>query len=227
MNKSNQENTSIDENKVNVFLFNIDDFPVKYLEREVSSFPLKISDYVNRYKLIEDRKSRLIARLIIKKYVLLKKKQWDWHHWNISEFNKPYLKNGPCFSISHSGKFVIVAFCEQFEIGIDIEEIKEIDIKAVSSYLHIEEIKYLNNNNYKMELFYNIWTRKEAFLKANGSGIVSGIDKISVLDDKIYQKYKWNIKQLDIHPRYKCAICSRYKINNLLIKKINLESLLH
>ncbi|MCX6239383.1 MAG: 4'-phosphopantetheinyl transferase superfamily protein [Bacteroidia bacterium] len=78
------------------------------------------------------------------------------------------------FNLSHSSGLSVLAISGKSEIGVDIEKIDpEFDFdqiakvhfsNAENSFLHIlkEESR---------EKFYTLWTRKEAFLKAVGTGI--------------------------------------------------------
>ena len=70
---------------------------------------------------------------------------------------KPYLKTREkFFSISHSGKYLVIAFSNS-ECGVDIEEIKERNFVAISN-----RMKFSCNN---LEDFYKEWTKFEANYK--------------------------------------------------------------
>lgn len=100
---------------------------------------------------------------------------------------KLFLDNSPLFfNISHSGDFIAIAIAKDFDIGVDIEN----PTRANSNYLEIAE-RYFTREEYvalshlqgkdQEQLFYKIWTLKEAVLKATGDGIVGGLDSIDVL----------------------------------------------
>ena len=152
---------------------------------------------------------------------------WNWRDWKINDKNKkPFLENGPCFNISHSGNLVVVVFSDTHEVGVDIEHIQDIDAASIAGHFHENEIHYLKNNHYNKELFYEIWTRKEALLKASGEGITNGLNKISVLENKLFHDKEWIIQNIDLHPNYKCAICSEAdNSNNINIEEIDYETL--
>lgn len=94
---------------------------------------------------------------------------------------KPFIKNFSdlCFSISHSGCYVIVAFAYT-PVGIDVEKIKQIDYKGISDrYLKTSEKKYIfkeNFSNSQLEKFYQIWTVKESYVKFKGVGLGKGLN---------------------------------------------------
>jgi 4'-phosphopantetheinyl transferase len=200
--------------------YTINDFPIQVIDSVLLCFPEKIANEIKGYRIENDRKSRVIARLLVQKYVLEKTNEWNWENWKKQENHKPKIEQGPFFNISHSGNMVIVGFNEKNEVGVDIEEIKEIDVASMINYFHPDEIEYLKKNLNDKELFYTIWTKKEAFLKACGTGIVKGLDQVSVLTDRLFYEGNWNVKSIDIVPDYKCAICSTDELNEYTITRI-------
>ena len=87
-----------------------------------------------------------------------------------TEKGKPYLKDDSLFiSISHSGDFVAVA-ADTVPIGIDIEEVKVIDLKIAKRVCTISDLEFLYSGENLLG-FYKIWTAKEAYFKMKGTGI--------------------------------------------------------
>ena len=74
---------------------------------------------------------------------------------------KPYLKsNEKQFSISHSGKYIVLAFSD-YNCGVDIEEMKERDYKKISQRMGFDVST--------KEDFYVKWTEYEAKYKLNNT----------------------------------------------------------
>ena len=92
------------------------------------------------------------------------------------EHGKPYAKNIKIeFNISHSGNMVVCAIDDK-PIGIDIEQIRPIDLKLANRFCTEQELKYLfldNDNNEILTRFFKLWTAKEAYGKCIGKGIGS------------------------------------------------------
>ena len=86
---------------------------------------------------------------------------------------KLYLPDNPIFfNLAHSKHMVMYAFNYQHEIGIDIEyrrPIKDVHAIAERVFSPIEQ-KYLlsksDNGKTTEEKFFQLWTRKEAIIKA-------------------------------------------------------------
>lgn len=100
---------------------------------------------------------------------------------------KLYLEGNPLyFNITHSGDFIGFAISKELEIGLDIENPTRDSgslLDIAERYFTQEETAALTNasEEQKKQLFFNIWTLKEAVLKATGDGIVAGLDSIDVL----------------------------------------------
>jgi 4'-phosphopantetheinyl transferase len=96
---------------------------------------------------------------------------------------KPFLAgqsgpNGLQFNLSHSGGLALVALARGLPVGVDIEREKsEIEVDSIASrYFAPAEVTGLNRYDQaaRARLFFRIWSRKEAFIKALGQGL--GID---------------------------------------------------
>lgn len=77
-------------------------------------------------------------------------------------------------SLSHGGGLVAVALCDRGPIGVDTESVVDIStLNDVSPLLHPEERKELARTPQEKRqiLFTRIWVRKEAYLKAIGTGL--------------------------------------------------------
>lgn len=97
--------------------------------------------------------------------------------WQRNEYGKPYLENGPYFSISHCKRAIAVILCEQ-EAGIDIESIRKADEALVERTMNRAEQQQIAESASRDEAFTSLWTRKEAVLKMRGTGIVDDLHEV-------------------------------------------------
>jgi len=104
------------------------------------------------------------------------------HAWSQNQDGKPYTKEGPAFSLSHSRSFsAIVVDTRRCEIGIDIEIHRPMlhwERIAERWYLP-EEQKYCLLTG--IEGFWKIWTEKEAMAKCVGGPIARLFPLINTL----------------------------------------------
>ncbi len=93
------------------------------------------------------------------------------------EFGKPWLRDEPrcAFSLSHSGDEALLALCDDGEIGVDLEAlrgVRDIDALARQCLAPAELVAFGATPEAERELaFLRAWTRKEACLKALGTGL--------------------------------------------------------
>ena len=94
--------------------------------------------------------------------------------WKYNEHGKPYLANGPYFSISHCKEGIAVAI-DDAPIGIDIEAIRHANEDLIERTMNEEEKRLIANSQQPIadRIFTRFWTQKEAIVKAEGTGIMS------------------------------------------------------
>ncbi len=85
---------------------------------------------------------------------------------------KPRLKeNKPYFNISHTGCLVAVAVSGE-RVGIDAEQVRKFKAGLIDRCCTTEEKDYINSAPFEAnERFFEVWTKKEAFLKRDGVGL--------------------------------------------------------
>ncbi len=193
---------------IEVYIFNVDGWNESEVKGLLESLPEKVRAEITRYKVFKDQKLRLAARLIIRRYLLVNSYNVGLERWERGKENKPFIKGGPCFNISHSGSLVVVSFGKS-DVGIDLEEEKQMDMTSLSEYFHPEELEYIGTPPIDLSRFYKLWVRKEAFLKALGKGVMGNLMGMNSLKSPILVGDKsWSIQTIEVGKGYHCAICS-------------------
>ena len=90
--------------------------------------------------------------------------------WSYNEYGKPYLPNGPYFSLSHCKNGIAVAMDTQ-PIGIDIESYRPVSQELIAYTMSQAEQDQINASDDPIKTFTELWTRKEAYVKYLGTGI--------------------------------------------------------
>lgn len=136
-----------------------------------------------------------------------------------NEYGKPFLKGheGFHFNKSHSGKWVVCAI-DNYPIGVDIEEVGQIDWALIESFFSTEEIGLMKNQPGagRTSFFYELWTLKESYIKALGYGLSIPLNSFYI---KFENNSKSSVYDLNNHQRvylqriqfeqgYKLASCS-------------------
>lgn len=99
--------------------------------------------------------------------------------FSYSKAGKPALNSGRSrsveFNVSHSGELALLAFTRGREVGVDVEQVREnFDHEAIAGrFFSRQEQAQLAAlppaERYKG--FFRCWTRKEAYIKAEGTGL--------------------------------------------------------
>lgn len=144
-------------------------------EEETFSFLLQDEQITKagKYLHLEDQLSYRYRHHLLNTIITsLTKKNISEINYQFNEFGKPYLKDLPFhFNISHTENSIAICIGPK-PMGVDIEMIRNTTLfepVAVSQYHPNERTMLLANDN--DETFLSIWTRKEALLKAAGTGL--------------------------------------------------------
>ena len=90
-----------------------------------------------------------------------------------------------CFNMTSRAGVSVLAFDSENEIGVDVERLDEaFEFESiVKRFFPAKEIQYIFQSKVNSrQRFYQIWTRKEAYLKAIGTGITENL-KTEVLNE--------------------------------------------
>lgn len=92
--------------------------------------------------------------------------------------------SGLHFNLSHSAALGLIGWSWQREIGVDVEVWRQMNDAAalVRRYFSPAEIAAWEAvpPAQRSEAFFNIWTRKEAYVKAVGRGLALALDSFDV-----------------------------------------------
>ena len=88
------------------------------------------------------------------------------------------------FNVSHSGELALIAIGKDLDIGVDVEVVRPMeDADGIASRFfapkEAERLRALPSR-WRTRAFFACWTRKEAYLKALGSGLAKPLDAFEV-----------------------------------------------
>ncbi len=125
---------------------------------------------------------RAQLRLLLAEYVDMPPEQFVFRY---GSNEKPSLAGpGPHFNLSHSGALALYAVCADVEVGIDVE-LYDPDFagqRIPERFFSPDEVSALRAlpEPEQARGFLELWTRKEAFIKARGDGLSLALDSFSV-----------------------------------------------
>lgn len=133
------------------------------------------------------------------------------------EKGKPYFVDIPLeFSLSHSGQMWMCIVSDS-PCGLDLQQIRACSFEAVASRQYSEEEQHYTAL-WGIEGFFDIWVRKEAFVKCTGQGLFSHMPSVAGKDGDLCRTVRWKGKQyfftdIDIGPELRCSVCSEKELS--------------
>ena len=94
---------------------------------------------------------------------------------------KPYLSDYPelYINLSHSGNYAVCAGSD-YEVGIDIQQMRRANFRIAERFFTKQECEYISGSESR---FFELWSKKESYVKATGSGITVPLNSFSVLEN--------------------------------------------
>jgi|TARA_B110000503_G_C7148843_1_gene414223 4'-phosphopantetheinyl transferase len=169
----------------------------------------------------ESRKVKTIFSRALLFHVLNKNGLEDLHDLKVTRNGKPYLTNSRNIhlNISYSGNLIICAISFNTPIGVDVEKIKPKNLDHFKLYFTEQEWHNISINENSLKRFYELWTRKEALVKADGRGLSIDLSSFSCLgNNEQIERENWYIKNFLVDEGYSCAIASKANDPIRLIK---------
>lgn len=172
--------------RVKLLLVDINDVELEDLMSSALLTENNIKD-IEKISLPETKKEKIASSHLKNKYI---------GEYHLNERGKP-LANNCHFNISHSHGLVGIAINEKYEIGLDIEKVRDMDDLFKRYTMTEEEYSYAKDN----EKFFELWTSKESLIKCRGTGIdkqMKDIPSLPIEGKKEYQEKKYYTRVLKI-----------------------------
>ena len=189
---------------------------------QLKTFPSEYSTRIKKFRRWQDQQASVFGRILLmhglSKYYGIEIGTCDIL---INDDGKPYVNDHTVeFNISHSGELVVCAFSKTQTVGIDVEQMNDIQIEDFYWQMTGHEKVMVQNSKDPKHAFYKYWTQKEAVLKANGKGLSIPLKSFQIIESQTQlQSTKWLVTQLDIHPAYSAHIATQqstdYNIQSL------------
>ncbi|MCF8301860.1 MAG: 4'-phosphopantetheinyl transferase superfamily protein [Bacteroidales bacterium] len=124
------------------------------------------------------------------------------------------------FNISHSGNWVTCAIAKK-QVGIDVEKIKSVPLRLAKRFFSPDEYHTLVSlpEDKQKEYFFDLWTLKESYVKALGTGLRMGMQSFTIHNNEgnymvhvAGQHEDLFFRQYHIDLGYKLAVCSEEEV---------------
>jgi 4'-phosphopantetheinyl transferase len=185
----------------------------------------------DRFHFAQDRRNymgtRALLRILLGKYINCTPERVAFVY---GEREKPALDSSRSgsplhFNVSHSGMKALLVFAQGREVGVDVEQIRNnFDHEALArrffSRAEQEALAALPHSE-KCTGFFRCWTRKEAYIKAHGSGLslpMDGFDVSLIAGEQnallatrpdAAEASLWSLREVQGGQGYEAALCVR------------------
>lgn len=161
---------------------------------------------ISKYYFASDQKLSLYAALLSRMAILKNTRlSNEALLFSYGKNHKPVLVSDTQldFSFSHTKSAILCCLSEKHRVGADIESNKNAPFEIMSQVFHPNEIEYVySDKSLQNKRFFEIWTRKEAYAKRNGTGLTDNLTAIDTLSYSSDFFYTWE------EDSYICSVCS-------------------
>ncbi len=222
---------TLESGEVHVWRVSIDR-NVSQLEKFLETLSPDERQRADRFRFEKDRRRFIIARGTLRKLlgVYLKVSPAEIS-FSYNPFGKPVVaESSICFNISYSEGVALFGFSDGQEIGIDLEFIKRefATVKVAEQFCSRRELLALDalSTDVRIPVFFDVWTQKEAYLKAVGTGFSNPADqftlpmisdghKTRMKQNAGYKFRGWTFFKLEAEADYSAALAVNGTVRNV------------
>lgn len=164
--------------------------PQEVQDELLRTLDLDERERANRFHFEKHRRRFILGRgflrLLLGRYLKIAPEQVRFAY---GPYGKPSLADehaasGLQFNASHSHELAVYGFVQEREIGVDVEYVKD-DFQSeeiAGHFFSAREVQTLMAlpKDERTAAFFRCWTRKEAYIKALGSGLSHPLDQFDV-----------------------------------------------
>ncbi|HKX86202.1 MAG TPA: 4'-phosphopantetheinyl transferase superfamily protein [Flavobacterium sp.] len=196
------------------------------LKNDLPKFEAEYQQKIKRYRRWQDAQSSLLGRILLFKGVeeIYKNNPHD-KVMKHTKYNKPYFDNDLIrFNISHSGEMVVCALSDKYELGIDVEIVRDVEIIDFKSHMTENEWSNIIMSGNEKASFFDYWTQKEAVIKAHGHGLTIPLNSFEISDNTTQiNEENYYLKEMKLDEKYKCYLSLKTNITEISIKNHNIN----
>ena len=191
----------------------------------LTGIPAAMHAAIQRYRHWEDRQATLFGKLLLQRALrsrLGQGESWSLERLEHTEKGKPFIRGAPGFNISHSGGVVALAMVDTGEVGIDVEKIRAVDLADFANYLPETAGLVSLDPSERLNSFFACWTKKEAVLKGEGSGLLAPLEEVHLgREAAVFRQRPWGLRKIDCGAAYCCHVATSEHQAGCLVETVN------
>jgi 4'-phosphopantetheinyl transferase len=156
-------------------------------------------------------------------------------------YGKPMLDVSGCanrldFNMARSAGYAAYVFARDTRLGIDIEQVREVPEmdRIVGLYFSVAEQSALSSlsSRERERAFFDVWTRKEALIKALGIGLFLPLDRFTISvtpGNPVSLRWagktnhtfeQWTIQDISVLPGFSAALAVEGSRSRITCRKL-------
>jgi len=178
----------------------IQNFDKRKYEELLSLFSEKTQKEVLKLKKWESGYIRLLSKmLLLKGMQCFNMVDFSFDLLQYTVYGRPFFNDSIDFNISHTNNCAVCIISDSLKVGVDVEEIRNIDLDDFSESFDAGEWRSLTESPAPIHTFFNYWTRKEAIIKADGRGMNIPLSTVNVQDSiASIEGNTWHLKEIKL-----------------------------
>ncbi len=202
------------------------DLPGEIYKKYLNYLPASLQSQYFRYRRWQDRASNLFSKVLLVKG--LEKFGYDYsclEKLNYNEYGRPGLPAEVDFNISHSGDYTLCAVSADMKVGIDIEEIKQVDFNDFESLMTSEQWQIIKSAENPLKTFFKYWAIKESIIKADGRGLNIPLLEIQINERLAHFETNWYLTELNLDENYCASLAVNCLAPEIKIQYLEVEKM--
>jgi 4'-phosphopantetheinyl transferase len=194
--------------------------------RILSMFATDVKTEILKLKTSEDRNRKLIGRRLLMEAFKVLGIDCRLNQMLYSSRNRPSFNSSFDFNISHSGSMVVCGISKTHAVGIDVEMIKNVSLNDFKNYFTELDWQFIVSSDQPYKNFYDLWTKREAFLKATGTGLFVELKNCEAnWTVKRWRNKKWINSEIMLDGSYSCHLCVDQFLPQIVIHEMYPQSI--
>lgn len=131
------------------------------------------------------------------------------------------------FNLAHSHHAGLIAVGKHYALGVDLEKYQDkAKLDVAERFFSPDEVRYLHTltESEQKKTFYQLWAKKEAVVKAIGTGIQESLASFTVpftheTGKVVIENHPWAVHTLALSPDFAAALATHPQINEINVQK--------
>jgi 4'-phosphopantetheinyl transferase len=191
------------------------ELPKTVYRKYLDLLPATLQEKNLKFMRWQDRHANLMGKILLLE--ALKKVGYDRNslsHITYNTYGKPSLNDDIDFNISHSGEYILCAITKGMTLGLDIEQIRPVDLNDFSTVMTPQQWQDITMADDPIRKFFTYWVMKESVIKADSRGLsIPLLDIHFDVNNVRISNNLWHIVNLEIDSEYCAALATNQKVS--------------